>query len=315
MVDIVVIGSASMDYSVTAPSLPKPGETVLGDRFFQVCGGKGANQAVGCARLGGRVALVARVGEDAAGQQIRQALAESGVLTDYVLADGTVASGSAHITVDAAGQNSIVVVPGANALLTPADICRARPAIATAKLVMLQLETPLETVQYAIEVAKAHGVPVMLDPAPAPDGPLPAEFYSLSSWITPNETEAGALVGFAIGGPAEAVKAARALRERGVAHPVVKLGAAGGVCLEGDQPVGVPAFRINAVDTTAAGDAFAAGLAVALVEGMSQADALRLGAAAGALTATRYGAQSALPTRAEVDELIAGGQVGEDPLV
>lgn len=315
MVDIVVIGSASMDYNVTAPHLPKPGETLLGHRFFQVCGGKGANQAVACARLGGRVAMVARVGDDAAGKEIRQSLTDVGVSTEYVLVDSTVASGSAHITIDDAGENSIVVVPGANALLAPDDIDRARPVIATAKLVMLQLEVPLETVRHAIQVAKAHGVPVMLDPAPAPAAPLPAEFYSLSDWLTPNETEAGALVGLSIDGAAEAVKAARILRERGVAHPVVKLGAAGSVFLDGDQPVGIPAFRINAIDTTASGDAFAAGLAVALVEGKSHAEAMRFGSATGALTATRYGAQSALPSRAEVDELITNGQLGEVPLV
>lgn len=304
MYDIIVVGSASIDFNVVTPHLPAPGETVMGSRFFQVCGGKGANQAVGAARLGGKVAMVVRVGADQAGDTIVAALKAAGVGTEYVTVDPDHASGTAHITVDSQGQNSIVVVPGANAALSPADIDRARPAIARAKLLMLQLEIPVATALYALQVAREYGVTTVLDPAPAPGAPLPAEFYRLSSWATPNETEAAALCGFAVDSPETAAAAARWLADQGVASPVVKLGGEGSVYLADGEPVHVPAFRVKAVDTTAAGDAFAAGLAVALVEGHEVASALRFASAAGGLTATRLGAQPALPTRAEVDQLL-----------
>lgn len=304
--DILVIGSASIDYNVVTPALPRPGETVLGTRFFQVCGGKGANQAVGAARLGGKVGMVVRVGDDDAGRTILGALRGAGVGTDYAVVDPENPSGTAHITVDEQGQNAIVVVPGSNGALSPADIDRARPAIQQAKLVMLQLEIPLETARYALAVARKYGVPTMLDPAPAPARALKPEFYRLSTWITPNETEAEALVGFPIEHFEVAARAAQALRFKGVTNPVVKLGAGGSVYLDlVHQPIHVPAFKVETVDTTAAGDAFAAGLAVALVEGKPHGDALRFASAAGALTATRYGAQPALPTRAEVEALIS----------
>lgn len=307
MYDIIVVGSASIDFNVTAPHLPKPGETVLGHRFFQVCGGKGANQAVGCARLGGKVAMVARVGDDPAGRTIRTALQEAGVSTEYVTVDASAASGTAHIFIADGGENAIAVVPGTNGLLSRADIDRARPAIRQAKLVMLQLEIPVDTALYALQVAREYGVRTMLDPAPAPAKPLPAEFYELTTWATPNENEAGALVGFTIDGIPAAVRAARELKARGVALPVVKLGAGGSICLYGEWPVHIPAFRVEPVDTTAAGDAFAAGLGVALVEGRSEQDALRFASACGALTTTKYGAQPALPTRDEAERLTAEG--------
>lgn len=305
MAEILVIGSANVDFTVLAPHLPRPGETLLGRRFFQECGGKGANQAVAAARLGGKVGMVARIGADAAGRTILATLQAAGVDTAYVTVDPSTESGTAHITVDDQGQNSIVVVSGANMALSPADVDQARPAIAQAKLVMLQLEIPLETALHALRVAKEYGVPVMLDPAPAPAGSLPSEFYQLSTFATPNETEAEALCGFAIEGEPSATLAAQLLRQRGIASPVVKLGARGAVYLDGDQPRHLPAFKVETVDTTAAGDSFAGGLAVATVEGRSQAEALRFASAVGALTATRYGAQSSLPTRTEVEAFLA----------
>ncbi|MGE5675828.1 MAG: ribokinase [Mycobacterium leprae] len=309
MYDIIVVGSASIDFNVTAPHLPAPGETVLGTRFFQVCGGKGANQAVGCARLGGKVAMVLRVGADPAGQTIIAALREAGVGTDYVTVDQEQASGTAHISIAETGENAIIVVPGSNGALSPADIDRARPAIARAKLLMVQLEIPLATALYALQVAQEYGVPTMLDPAPAPKAALPEAFYRCSTWVTPNESEAAALCGAAVDSPHTAAAAAKLLAERGVANPVVKLGGGGSVYLAGGRPIHVPAFVVETVDTTAAGDAFAAGLAVALVEGQIAADALRFASAAGALTATQYGAQPALPTRAALEQLLASGKV------
>ncbi|MDB4894633.1 MAG: ribokinase [Firmicutes bacterium] len=301
MSDIMVIGSASIDFNVTAPRLPAAGETVLGHRFFQVCGGKGANQAVAAAVLTGRVAMVARVGDDAAGRTIVAALQAAGVDTRYVTVDNHAPSGTAHITVGDGGENAIVVVPGSNAQLSRADIDAARPAIASAKVLMLQLEIPMSTALYALQVAAEYRVPTILDPAPAPAEPLPEAFYPLAAWATPNENEAAALCGFTIDGVAAATRAVRLLQQRGVRMPVVKLGAAGSVYAGGH----VPAFKVKVVDTTAAGDAFAAGLAVALVEGKRPADALRFASAVGALTTTRYGAQPALPNRAEVAELLA----------
>lgn len=301
MSDIVVVGSASIDFNVTAPRLPAPGETVLGDRFFQVCGGKGANQAVAAAALAGRVAMVARVGDDAAGRTILAALRTAGVDTRYVTVDEHTPSGTAHITIGDGGANAIVVVPGSNARLTRADIDAARPVIASAKVLMLQLEIPIGTALYALTVAAEYGVPTILDPAPAPAEPLPAEFYRLATWATPNENEAAVLCGFTIDGVESAARAVRLFRERGVAMPVVKLGAAGSVYAGGH----VPSFKVKVVDTTAAGDAFAAGLAVALVEGKRASEALRFASAVGALTTTRYGAQPALPKRMEVAELLA----------
>lgn len=305
MAEIVVIGSANLDFTVISPSLPRPGETLIGQRFFQECGGKGANQAVAAARLGGKVAMVARIGDDPAGSSILYALQEAGVDTAYVKVDPESASGTAHITVDSAGQNTIIVVAGANERLGTEDVERARSMIAAAKLVMLQLEIPLETARYALQVAHEYGVPVMLDPAPAPKGALPREFYALSAITTPNETEAEALCGFPIDGEEAAARAALLLRERGIGAPVVKLGAQGAIYLDGEQPRHLPAFRVETVDTTAAGDSFAAGLAVAMVEGLAQVEALRFASAVGALTATKYGAQSALPRRAEVEAFLA----------
>lgn len=299
---ILVIGSASIDYNVLTPRLPRPGETLMGTRFFQVPGGKGANQAVAAARAGGHVEMVLRVGPDQNGKTIADNLAQNGVRTDLISIDADVESGTAHIFVSETAENLIAVVPGANGRVSPADVDRAFSARALPRLLMLQLEIPMLTVEYAVAKASRLGVPIMLDPAPA--APLSDEVYRSVTYMTPNETEAETLTGVRVTDQGSAVAAGEVLRSRGVPTPVMKLGAAGSVVWTGSEWVHVPPYKVNSVDSVAAGDAFAAGLAVALVEGRPLLEAVRWGSAAGALATTVYGAMSSLPRRTEIERLL-----------
>lgn len=300
---ILVIGSASIDYNVLTPRLPRPGETLIGTRFFQVPGGKGANQAVAAARLGGHVEMLCRVGMDQNGKTIGDNLTQNGVRTDLVTVDSEVESGTAHIFISETAENLIAVVPGANGRVSPADVDRAFSARTRPLLLMLQLEIPLPTVAYAVAEATRLGIPIMLDPAPA--APLSDEIYRSVTYMTPNETEAESLTGVRVSDQASAIAAGEVLRRRGVLTPVMKLGAAGSVVWTGIEWIFVPPFKVNSVDSVAAGDAFAAGLAVALVEGRPLLEAVRWGSAAGALATTVYGAMSSLPRRAELEKLLS----------
>ncbi len=300
---ITVVGSLNMDLVARTHHIPQPGETILGGELHTLPGGKGANQAVAAARLGGSVAMVGRVGEDAFTGPLLDNLAAAGVDYTFVSRDSGAATGVALIVVDDAGQNSIVVTSGANMRLVPADVNAAETAIAGAKVLLLQLESPLEAVTRAAEVARSHGVTVILNPAPAQ--PLPASLLALVDVLIPNETETALLTGQIINNQAEAEAAAVKLRQSGVGTVILTLGERGALLTSATETKLFPAFKITPVDTTAAGDAFVGGLAVALAEGKPLAEAVRWGNAAGALAATQLGAQPSLPTRQALELFLA----------
>lgn len=298
MPKILVIGSSNTDMVVKTSRFPQPGETIIGGEFFLFPGGKGANQAVAAARMGGQVDLIAKVGQDIFGQQAIEGFAHEGINVAYVMSDPKLASGVALITVDAAGENEIVVAPGANAALTPSDLNRDDAAFAEADLVLMQLETPIETLLYAAQKAHALEKKFVLNPAPAQD--LPAELYPLLFLITPNETEASLLTGIALDNEAALPKIAEALLNKGVANVIITLGAKGAYFHNASQQFEIPAPVVQAVDTTAAGDVFNGALAVALAEGMDWPQAIDMACRAGAIAVTRMGAQASAPFREEL---------------
>ncbi|HEY9800709.1 MAG TPA: ribokinase [Leptolyngbyaceae cyanobacterium] len=300
---IIVFGSINIDLVATAPRLPIAGETLLGDTFLKVPGGKGANQAVALAKLGVPTQMVGRVGADSFGAELVQNLQDAGVQTDNISVDETVSSGVAMITVAHNGDNEIIVIPGANEKVNQEDIEKLSRILPNAKALLLQLEIPINTVVAAAQAARNANITVILDPAPA-QADLPAELYPLVDIITPNEVEAGQLVGFPVDGEDAAAKAARVLLQRGVKSAIVKLGAKGVVCATEKEVFFVPAFSVEAVDTVAAGDAFNGGLAAALYTGLSLHQAVVWGAAAGALAATKLGAQTSLPDRFTFDTFL-----------
>ena len=307
---ITVVGSLNMDLVVRAPRIPQPGETIIGGDFHTVPGGKGANQAVAAARLGAQVSMVGRVGRGAFAGPLLKNLAAAGVEHAFVTQDSEAATGVALIVVDDAGQNSIVVASGANARLSPTDVDAAGAAIAAADALLLQLESPLETVTRAAELARAHGATVIVNPAPARS--LPAALLSLVDVLIPNESEAALLTGLPIGDPAEAEAAATALRKLGVGTVILTLGERGALLAREDGAEHFPAFEVTPVDTTAAGDAFVGGFAVALAGGQPLAEAVRWGNAAGALATTKLGAQPSLPSRQDLEALLTTGTVRGD---
>lgn len=295
---IVVFGSINMDLVTTVESLPSPGQTVTGRTFALYPGGKGANQAVAAARLGAPVHLVGCVGSDAFGHQLQSALDAAGVDTTY-LARKQGSSGTATILVTAAGENTIVVTPGANHLLSPADVERNRPLICDAGIVLTQLETPLPVVERLAEVCAEEGTPFMLDPAPA--HALPAALLARITWFTPNETEAS----FYAEGGREADLAATLLRQ-GVQNVILKRGAEGVHLIEqSGRRESLPAFHVPVRDTTAAGDCFNGAFAAGLMMGKTPRESAVFASAAAAISVTRDGAQPSMPTLAETEELLA----------
>jgi ribokinase len=301
---IAVVGSLNMDLVVRAPHMPIPGETVIGSDFRTIPGGKGANQAVAAARLGAEVTMIGRVGDDDFGRAQLRNLGELGIDTTHVIVDPEVATGIALITLDASGQNSIVLAPGANMRLTKEDINAARGAIVQSDVLVLQLESPLEVVAYAIDIAHAEGVKVVLNPAPA--RPLPNETLARLDYLIPNESETALLTGIKVADINSAEEAAERLLEEGVGTVILTLGARGAFLASAEESVHVPGYNVEVVDTTAAGDAFVGGLAVALAQGQNLAEAVRYANVAGALAVTRLGAQPSLPTRQEVEEFMKG---------
>jgi ribokinase len=304
MKTILVVGSSNTDMIIRVDRIPRPGETVLGGDFSMAPGGKGANQAVAAARAGGRVTLVARVGDDVFGERAVRNFEADGIDVRFVLRDGRAASGVALINVGQDGENSISVASGANALLSPDDIRRAEEAFAGADVLLVQLETPQETVRAAVRAASSRGLPVILNPAPA--RPLDDGLLAMTSALTPNENEAEILSGLKIGGPEDVRTAAAALRARGPRLVVVTLGERGCYAAGEDFEGFVPAFRVRPVDTTAAGDVFNGALAVALAEKRPLVDALRFASAAAALSVTKLGAQPSAPARREIEAFLAG---------
>ncbi len=301
---IAVFGSINMDLVVRSPHIPVPGETILGSDFVTVPGGKGANQAVAAAQLGLPVHLIGAVGDDGFGQQLRQSLRDYTVdITHVQTIRG--ASGVALITVDDKGENTIVVASGANMRMTAGILDAVALALDDCKSLLLQLEIPYDLVLTAAHLAKRRNLMVILDPAPAPKKPLPAELNALADIITPNENETLALTGIAPIDDASAAAAAQVLHQRGAQHVVIKRGAQGVVWSYAGQQQIIPAFVVPAVDTVAAGDCYNGALAVALHDGMLMPVALRFAAASAAIAVTRRGAQSSMPNRREVLALLA----------
>jgi ribokinase len=302
---IVVVGSLNMDLVIQSPRHPMPGETLTGGPFITVPGGKGANQAVAASRAGGRVTMIGKVGADAFGDALAGNLAAAGVNTAEI-GRADAATGVALITVSAAGENTIVIAPGANGTLTPDDVRRRTPLIAGADALLLQLEIPLPVVEAASQIAQANGVPVILNPAPA--RALPPSLLERVTYLIPNEHEAALLVGDQVGGlPVgrhDPEMLARALLATGVQTAILTLGAAGALVQEQGSAVRVPSFPVRVVDSTAAGDAFAGAFAVALCEGKQLVEAAAWGCAAGALACTTLGAQPSLSAREAIKRLL-----------
>ncbi|WP_303025902.1 ribokinase [uncultured Parabacteroides sp.] len=296
---ILVVGSSNTDMVIKAAHLPRPGETILGGTFFMNPGGKGANQAVAIARLGGPVTFICKTGSDIFGHQSQQLFEEEGINTSYVFSDSENPSGVALITVDEKAENCIVVASGANANLLPSDLAKAEEAIEQADLVLMQLEVPMETVRFVANIAWQKGKKVILNPAPA--HPLPADLLRLLYLITPNETEAEMITGVKITDETSAGEAARVLAGMGVQHVIITLGSKGALIYSDGKAEMVPALKVEAVDTTAAGDVFNGALTVALSEGRSLKEAARFACKASAISVTRVGAQSSAPYRNEVD--------------
>ena len=301
---VVVVGSANMDMVAFAPKLPAPGETVLGSRFEMACGGKGANQAVACARLGAETWFIGRVGMDAFGDMLLQSFREAGVRIDFVRHDPETPSGVALIFVDETGQNEIVVAPGANGRVSREDIDAVSVVWDGAKALLVQFEIPLSTVGYAIGEASRHGAIVVVNPAPAPREPLPEEWFGLVDVWTPNEREIEGLTGIAVTDLESAERAAKALLDKGAKAVVLTLGANGSLLATHEFTRHFPAFQVQAIDATAAGDAFAAALTVKLAEGAPLEEAVIFANAAGALACTKVGAQPSMPTRNEVENFL-----------
>lgn len=300
---VVVFGSINMDLVTRTPRLPQPSETIIGSEFFTTPGGKGANQAVAVARLGILTQMVGRVGGDEFGHQLLESLQTAGVKIRGVHVDHSTHSGVAVITVADDGENQIIGVPGANGELDGTDIERLLELLPKADALLLQLEVPLPVVKRAAQAARQAGVRVLLDPAPVP-GEAIADLYPCVDILLPNEVEAGHLVGFPVNSPETAAAAAALFQQQGAQTVIVKLGAQGVFCATPDDAFFVPAFSIAAVDTVAAGDAFAGGLTAALVEGKPLRQAVIWGSATGALTATKVGAQSAMPDRAALEAFL-----------
>lgn len=295
---IIVIGSTNMDMVVKTSHIPVPGETVLAGSFFMNPGGKGANQAVAAARLGGEVTFISKVGNDVFGKQSSQLLDDEGINTFYMLSDGELPSGVALITVDELGENSIVVASGANGNFFPADLENALDEIANAGIVLMQLEIPLETVNFVAKYAASKGLRVILNPAPA--NILSLELLSHIDLITPNQHEAEMISGIKVRDIEDAEKAAIAIYKIGIKNVVITLGALGAVICEDGEIQVISAPKVEAIDTTAAGDAFCGALAVGLSEGKTLSESVQFACKVAAISVTRLGAQSSMPHRNEI---------------
>jgi ribokinase len=296
---IVVIGSSNTDMVIKADKFPLPGETILGGKFFMFPGGKGANQAVAASRLGGDVTFIAKVGNDIFGKQALQQFKKEGIHTEFVLSDPDQPSGVALITVDAKGENTIVVAQGSNAALSSQDVQRAEKQFESFGIVLMQLEIPLQTVVQAARLGKQQGKKVILNPAPAM--PLPQEIFGDLFLITPNKSETEAITGIEITDLKTASLAAEKLFEKGVEHVVITLGAEGAFIYDAGGGRHIQSPRVTAVDSTAAGDVFNGALAVAISENKSIDDAVAFANRAASISVTKMGAQASAPYRKELN--------------
>lgn len=298
MKKIIVIGSCNTDMVIKTDRLPTPGETVLGGTFLMNAGGKGANQAVTAARQGGQITFISKTGNDVFGKQSVELYNTEGINTNYIFSDTKNPSGVALITVDSHGENCIVVASGANGSLSPEDIESAKAEIESGNFVLMQLEIPIETVEYAAELASKKGIPVILNPAPART--LSEKLLKCLYVITPNEHEAEMLSGIKVTDWNSARKAADIISDKGVDNVVITMGAQGAFVKEKDQYYTVEATKVIAIDTTAAGDSFSGAFCVGLAEGKSIKDAVKTATRVAAITVTRMGAQSSIPFRNEL---------------
>jgi ribokinase len=299
---MTVVGSSNVDLILQLPRFPKPGETVLGGQFFKVQGGKGANQAVAAARAGANVCFISRVGNDDLGKTTIQSYSKDDINVENVSVDTHAPTGVAVIYVDAHGENTIGLAAGANATLTPEHIRHALSVIASSKILLVQLEIPLDSVYESILLAQKSNVPVILNPAPAQ--PIDSDILKKVSIITPNETEAEILTGIPLTTDDAIKQAAQQLHSMGIKIVIITLGARGVYVATEENRSFVPGFKVTAVDTTAAGDVFNGTLAVAIAEGKMLTDAIRFANAAAALSVTKLGAQTSAPQRNEIDEFI-----------
>ena len=303
---VVIVGSLNMDLVTRAPRLPRAGETLAGQSFVTVSGGKGANQAVAAARLGASVAMVGCVGDDAYGEQLRTALLAEGIDCQAVTPVSGESTGVALIVVDDSSQNAIVIVAGGNGHVTASVVDSFDALLSGAEVIICQLEVPLDTVGHVLKRGHELGKTVILNPAPA-SGPLPAEWFAWIDYLIPNESEATALTGLPVDSTASADAAASALLKAGVSKVIVTLGEQGALFASASRSEHFPAPKVQPVDTTAAGDTFVGGFAAALADGKSESDAIRFGQVAAALSVTRSGAQPSIPTFAEVQTSAAQG--------
>ncbi len=302
---ILVVGSANMDLVVTTPSFPDPGETVFGGGFGMYPGGKGANQAVCAAKLGGRTWFIGKMGKDVFADTLTRGMKHDGVRMEHLLTHAKQPTGTALITVDAKGQNEIVVVSGSNMQLTPADIARKRELFARAKIVLLQLEIPLETVVRAAALGRRHGALVILNPAPARR--LPGPLLAMVDYLTPNETELMRLTGARVSSARTAGLAARQLLRSGVRNVIVTLGAQGCVLVNAGGSKRFPARTVRVVDTTAAGDAFNGALAFSLARGKTPEEAIPFANTVAGFAVGKMGAQGSMPTMRELEASLLEG--------
>ena len=301
---VVVVGSFNMDLVVKAGRRPRKGETLMGEEFGMFIGGKGSNQAIAAARLGADVTMIGRLGTDLFGDTLMAAHAEEGIHTDYVSRDTEVGTGIASILIDPDGDNSIVIVPQANMRLSVEDIERASESIAAADVLLLQLEVPIAASQRAAEIAKSNGATVVLNPAPAQE--LPDDFLAQVDILTPNAVETESLSGVKVSTSADAERAAKVLLNKGLSAVILTLGERGALLLTSDLTQQVPAYAVEVVDTTAAGDAFCGGLATGLARGETFVDAVAFANAVGALAITVLGAAPSMPTAAQVEAFRGG---------
>jgi ribokinase len=304
--DIVVVGSSNTDMIIQLDRIPVPGETILGGEFSIAAGGKGANQAVAAARSGGEVTFIACVGSDMFGQQAINGFVADRINVDYIFKAENAASGVALIFVDKKGENSIAVASGANYQLMPEHITKAKNAFASAKILVMQLETPIETITAAAKLANDNGLKVILNPAPAQQ--LDDELLKMISILTPNEIEAELLTNIKVKDDSSAGKAADVLLGKGIDTVLITLGAQGALLATGEQKKMIRGFEVDAVDTTAAGDVFNGALAVGLGENKSFDEAIRFANAAAALSVTKLGAQPSAHSRQEIDSFLAAAQ-------
>jgi len=302
MKKIIVIGSINMDLVIKVSRMPKPGENLFGQNFKMIPGGKGANQAVTVAKLGEKVQFVGKVGKDVFGEKLLKNLKKFGVNTNYVFKDDSASTGVALIVINEEGENSILIASGANGNLSPEDIKTAETVIESSDLLLLQFEIPLKAVDYSVELSKKHKVPVVLDAGPPHKSFL--NFLPKVDILSPNELEAETLTGIKIKDLKSAKVAAQKLLNIGAKKVVLKLGASGALLATENEVKHIKGIKVHAIDTTAAGDAFTAGLAVAYAKGKSLEEAVIFANYVGALTVTKFGAQPSLPSIEEVESFI-----------